>query len=148
MENLNLHKQKLYSLIVAGVALISLFLPWAVVKVGGFGGGSVNGLRGWGFLALLGVIGVAAASALMGDKTKEYDSQTKMIGMASFGAIALAGIITFIRLSTASELKGFGAKVSPGLGLILCTLAGVAGLLWVMGIIKMPPQKPTPPPQS
>ena len=146
MENVNLHKQKLYALIVAGVALISLFLPWATVNLGGFGGGSVNGLRGWGFLALLGVGAVAAAS-FMEDKTKPYAGNAKMIAMGGFGAIALAGIITFIRLSSASggrgELRGFGVK--PGLGIWLCIAAGAIGLLWVAGIIKTQSKPPTPP---
>jgi hypothetical protein len=146
MENLNLHKQKLYALILAGVALISLFLPWATVNVRGFGGGSVNGLRGWGFLALLGVAAVAVAS-FMEDKTKEYMGNMKMVAMGGFGVIALAGVITFIRLMSAGghggELAGYG--VSTGFGVYICVIAGVLGLLWIMGIVKMPPQKPTPP---
>ncbi len=152
MENLNLNKQKLYALILAGVALIALFLPWATVSVRGYGGGgSVNGLKGWGLLALAGVAAVAVAS-LMEDKTKEYMGNMKMIAMGGFGAMILAGVITFIRLSSAKGKGGeldFGGmvKVSPGMGLFLCAIAGVLGLLWVMGIVKMPqkPSSPTPP---
>ncbi len=149
MENLNLHKQKLYALIIAGVGLIALFLPWATVSVRGFGGGgSVNGLKGWGLLALLGVAAVAIAS-LMEDKTKEYVGNMKMIAMGGFGAMALAGVITFIRLSSAKGSGGAldyggGIKVSAGLGLFLCVIAGVVGLLFVMGIVKMPNKPATP----
>lgn len=153
MENLNLNKQKLYALIIAGVALIALFLPWATVSYKGFGagGGSVNGLKGWGLLALLGVAAVAVAS-FMEDKTKEYMGNMKMVAMGGFGAIILAAVITFIRLSSAKGKGGdldFGGmvKVSAGMGLFLCAIAGVLGLLWVMGIVKMPqkPSGPTPP---
>jgi len=150
MENLNLHKQKLYALIIAGVALIALFLPWATVSVRGYGygGGSTNGLKGWGLLAVAGIAAVAVAS-FMEDKTKEYMGQMKMIAMGGFGAVILAGVITFIRLSSAKgkggELDFGGAvKVSAGLGLFLCIAAGVIGLLFVMGIVKMP-QKPAAP---
>lgn len=153
MENLNLHKQKLYALIIAGVALIALFLPWASVSIRGYGGGggSTNGLKGWGLLALAGVAAVAVAS-LMEDKTKEYMGNMKMVAMGGFGLMILAGVITFIRLSSAKGKGGeldFGGmvKVSAGLGLFLCIIAGVLGLLWVMGIVKMPqkPSSPTPP---
>ncbi|HWR33296.1 MAG TPA: hypothetical protein VN451_07220 [Chitinophagaceae bacterium] len=148
MENLNLNKQKLYALIIAGVALISLFLPWASVSIRGYGGNSVNGLKGWGFLALAGVASVVVAS-LMEDKTKEYMGNMKMIAMGGFGAMILAAVVTFIRLSSAKGKGGeldFGGmvKVSAGLGLFLCAIAGVLGLLWVMGIVKLP-QKPAPP---
>ena len=149
MENLNFHKQKMYALIVAAVGLISLFLPWATVSLGGFGGGSVNGMRGWGFLALLGVGAVAVAS-FMEDKTKPYAGNFKMIAMGGFGLMALAGVITFIRLSTAKgnggELAGYG--VSTGFGVYLCIIAGAVGLLWVAGLIKIPDNKPPTPPQS
>jgi len=135
MEQLNFHKQKLYSLIIAGVALISLILPWVSFSFGGFGGGSANGFRSWGILSFLGVVGVAAASFL-GDKAKEFDETFKKVAMASFGAIALGALIFFLRLSSAGG--GFGSAVGAGLGLWLCLIAGVIGLLWVFGKIKLP----------
>ena len=108
MENLNLHKQKLYSLIAAAIALITLILPWQTysVTLGGFGGfdfgggggmgrsGSANGFRGWGWLSFLGIIGVVVAS-LMGDKTKPYDDTFKKVALGSFGVIALGAIIFY-----------------------------------------------------
>ena len=48
MEQLNLHKQKLYALIAAAIGLISMFLPWWKLSFGGFGGlgaYSVNGMH-------------------------------------------------------------------------------------------------------
>lgn len=142
MENLNLHKQKLYSLIVAGVALIALILPWISIDFG-FVSRSINGLRSWGLLSLIGVIGVGAASFLMGDKTKEFDENTKKIALGSFAAIALGALLFFIRLSSI----GGGLGSAAGLGLWLCLIAGAAGLCWVLGVIKLPDNKkpPTPP---
>ncbi len=135
-----LHKQKLYSLIIGGVALIALILPWVSISLGGFGGGSANGLRSWGILSLLGIGGVAAA-CFMGDKTKEFDEMTKKIALGSFAAIAAGALIFFLRLS--SYGGGFGG-VKSGLGLWLCLIAGLAGLGWVMGLIKIPDSKKPP----
>ena len=140
MEQLNFHKRKLYSLIVAGVALISLILPWISISFGGFGGSSVNGFRSWGLLSFLGIIGIAV-TCLMGDKTKDFDDNFKKIAMASFGAIGLGALIFFLRLNS---FGGLGV-VSTGIGLWICLIAGVAGLAWVAGLIKT---NTSPPPKN
>ena len=139
MEKVNIHQQKLYALIAGGVALLGLILPWAVIPgFGGFGGGnSSNGFGGWGLLSLLGVIGVVVSS-LMGDKTKEYDKNFKLVAMGSFGGIFLGAFIVFMHLS--GNRTGFGC-VKTGVGLWFCLLAGIGGLLWVAGIIKPPKKK-------
>ena len=72
MEQLNLHKQKLYALIAAVVGVISMFLPWWKVSFGGgFGfsmpSASVNGMQGLGIIAFLGFAG-AAVLCFLGDK--------------------------------------------------------------------------------
>lgn len=138
MDNLGLHKQKLYAVIAAGVALISLFLPWATVSFGGYGGGSVNGLRGEGLITLLGVGAVAAAS-FMGDKAKVYEGNFKNIALGGFGAIIAGALIAFISVSS----KGRGV-VKPGFGIYIAILVGVAGLLFLLGIIKVPDNKKPP----
>lgn len=136
--NLNsLHKQRLYCLIAAGVALICLFLPWVTISFGGFGGGSVNGLRSWGLLSLLG-IGAVAAASFMGNKAAAYDANTKNIVMGGFGAIALGALIFFFRVSSFSG--GLGG-VSSGFGLWLCLVCGLAGLAFIFGLIKIPEKK-------
>jgi hypothetical protein len=158
MENVNLHKQKLYALALAALSLIAIILPWQTFtlafNLGGFGGfggggsGSVNGFRGWGWLSLIGVIAVVVAS-LMGDKTKTFDDTFKKVALAGFGAIALGAIIFMIRVMS---VGGQGFKTSPGFGLFICLIAGVAGLAWVAGLIKLPenkpPASPTPPPPT
>ncbi|HSU27976.1 MAG TPA: hypothetical protein VLJ68_06325 [Chitinophagaceae bacterium] len=150
MENLNLHKSKLYALAIAAVALIAMLLPWQTVKIafdlGGFGGGaggrSVNGFHGWGWISLLGILAVVAGS-LMGDKTKDYDANTKMITLTGFGGIALGAVIFMIRVMGVKSGNGF--KSSTGFGLFICLVAGVIGLLLVMGLVKMPAKPAAPP---
>jgi len=146
MENLNLHKQRLFSLIIAGVALISLLLPWFSVKaVGGFGiGASKNGLNSWGLIALLGIVAVAIAS-FMGDKTKPYDAMYKKVALGGFGAIAGGALIYLIRVLTVGNSY---VKASPGFGLIIGLLAGLAGLGFLLGMIKVPENKKPTPPQA
>ena len=151
MENVNLHKQKLYALIVAGVALISLILPWMTVSYdfGGFGGAggsrSANGFRGWGYLSLIGVIVVVIAS-LLGDKTKGYEAMHKNLALAGFALVVVGAVIFFIRIGSVGNAGFMGVKTGPGFGLWIAIIAGLAGLGWVSGLIKMPDNKPTPPP--
>lgn len=138
MEQLNLHKQKLYSLIIAGVALISLLLPWVSISLGIFGGGSVNGFRSWGILSLFGIIAVVAA-CFMNDKALPFDDMTKKIALAGFGAVAAGALIFFLRITSSDS---FG-MASSGAGLWICLVAGAVGLVWVLGKIKLPdPKKP------
>jgi hypothetical protein len=138
MENLGFHKSKLYSLILAGVGLISLLLPWVSVSAGGFGGASKNGFGGWGLLVLLG-IGSVAASCFMGDKSKSYDDMGKKLALGGFGAMAGGAAIYLIRIFTMGGGKYGGlVKVSPGLGLFLGLAAGAIGLLLLLGMIKVP----------
>jgi hypothetical protein len=137
MENLGFHKSKLYSLILAGVALISLLLPYVTVSMGGYGGASANGFKGWGLLVLVGV-GVVAASCFMGNKALAYDDMGKKLVLGGFGAIAGGAAIYLIRILTMGGGKYSGLKVSPGFGLFIGLAAGVIGLLLAMGKIKVP----------
>ena len=137
---MNFHKQKLYSLIVAGLALLSMILPWVTYNMGMFGSGSANGFRSWGLLSLLGIIGVVAV-CFIGDKTKELEEMYKKVALGSFGAIAAGAFIFFLRLtSTSGGLGGVGS----GFGLWICLLAGLAGLGWLFGLIKLPDNKKGP----
>lgn len=132
MEKLNLHKQKLYALIVAGIGVISCILPWWKISYGGFGGGlSINGLHELGWITFLGFIGAGVVTFVMGDKSKPYEGQEKMIAAACFGA---AGAIALIQLLRQTKYISFG--------IFLAIAAGVLGALWVWGIVKMPADKP------
>lgn len=135
-----LHKQKMYALIFAGITLISLFLPWASAK--GMFGGSQNGLKGWGLLALIGV-GGALAAIFMGDKTKPFEGQTKQIALGSFGAIGGAALIYLLRIMLGSK-SFMGTKIkfsdvmSPGFGLFIALAMGALGVLFLLGMVKPP----------
>jgi hypothetical protein len=135
----NLHKQRMYLLIIAGAALISLFLPWFSVSAGGFGSISRNGLNSWGLLALVGV-GVVVAACFMGNRTMMLDDNGKKMALAGFGLIAGGALIYMIRVMTVGGT--YGVKASPGFGLFIGLIAGVVGLLLLLGIVKMPENKP------
>jgi hypothetical protein len=139
MEKLGFHKSKLYSLILAAVALISMILPWFSVKAaGGFGMGygvSKNGFGSWGLLVLAGIALVAAA-CFMGDKAKAFDDMGKKLALGGFGAMAGGAVIYLIRILTAGG--GGYVKMSPGIGLFLGLAAGAIGLLLLLGIVKVP----------
>jgi len=141
MEKLGFHKSKLYSLILAAVALVSMILPWISVKAaGGFGGigASKNGFGSWGLLVLVG-IGLVAAACFMGDKAKPFDDMGKKLALGGFGAIGGGALIYLIRVLTIGGGKYGGfVKVSPGIGLFLGLAAGAIGLLLLLGIVKVP----------
>ncbi|MEQ1676959.1 MAG: hypothetical protein ABL876_09675 [Chitinophagaceae bacterium] len=140
MDNLGFHKSKLYSLILAAVALISMILPWFSIKaVGGFGiGASKNGFGSWGLLVLVG-IGLVAAACFMGDKLKSFDDMGKKLALGGFGAMAGGAAIYLIRIFSVGGGKYGGmVKASPGIGLFLGLAAGAIGLLLLLGVVKVP----------
>jgi nitrogen fixation-related uncharacterized protein len=144
MENLNLHKQKLYALIVAAVGLISVFLPWWKISYGGYGGfgglaASVSGFRDLGIVVFLAFAGAGVVTFMMGDKTKPYEGQTKMITAACFAGAALFALIQFLRQSHFTSF-----------GLYLAILAGIAGavIVWVLKPEQFDSKKPPAPPAS
>jgi peptidoglycan/LPS O-acetylase OafA/YrhL len=147
MEQMNLHKQKLYALITAGVGLIAVFLPWWKVSYGGFGvfGGlgsySVNGMHDLGIITFLGFIGAGVATFIMGDKSKPFEGQAKMIVAGCFAGAGLFALIQFLRQTSFTSF-----------GLYLSILAGIAGAVLVYVLKpeqlegKKPPTPPPPPP--
>ena len=124
----NLHKQKLYSLVIAGLALITLFLPWITV---GFLG-SLNGFRGWGIFSLLGILGVAV-TAFAGNKTMAYDDTMRKVAAGAFGAIALGALIFALTKSSS-----YGPFAGTGVGTWICLVVGLMGLILTLGLIKIP----------
>jgi hypothetical protein len=133
MEQMNFHKQKLYSLIAAGVALVSLLLPWISISFLG-SSQSWNGLRNWGILSLIGVAGIVALS-LIGKKEEDYTPEYKKYIMICFGAVAAGALLFFLRKN--SVAGGFDNLVKTGIGLWLCLIAGLAGLVLSYGLIKI-----------
>ena len=135
-ENLNFHKQKLYALILAGVGVIAMFLPWWKISFGGYGGlggYSISGMHELGILAFIGFAGAGIATFVMGDKTKPYGGQEKTIVAACFGGAALITLVQFLRQTSFVSF-----------GLFLALIAGILGALWVWGIVKLPENKKPP----
>jgi hypothetical protein len=122
MEQLNFCKQKLYALIAAGVGFIAMFLPWwsfSFGGLGGLGGYSVNGMHDLGILAFLGFAG-AGVLCFLGDKTKPFEGQFKLIAAACFAGAALISLIQFLRQTSFTSF-----------GIYLAILAGIAGAVIV-----------------
>jgi len=135
MEQVNFHKQKLYALIAAAVGLISCFLPWWSYNFGIFGGTSLNGIRDLGILTFIGFVG-AGIITFLGDKTKPYDGQFKLIAAGCFAGAALFALIQFLRTSAGASY-----------GIWICILAGIAGgiIVYVLKPEQIDKKPPTPP---
>ena len=114
-----LHKQKLYALVAAVVGVISCFLPWWSFGYSGLYSVSVNGMHELGLLAFLGFIGAGIVSFL-GDKTKPYEGQFKMIAAGAFALAALITLIQFLRVTSGASF-----------GIWLSLIAGIAGAVIV-----------------
>lgn len=134
MEQMNFHKQKLYTLLIAGVALIALLLPWLSVD---FLGASQtwNGLRGWGILSLFGVLAVGVMS-FIGNRDENYSIEFRKYVLIGFGAIALGAILFLLRKNSA-ENGLFGDVIKTGIGLWICLAAALAGAALSYGLIKI-----------
>lgn len=143
---LPLHKTKLYALILAAVGLVGMILPWASINMG-FGGArsSGNGFQGWGILSLFGLIAVVVAS-LVGDKLRDYDANMRYLAIGGFSGLALGALIAFMQLNGNTQL---GTSVKSGIGIWFVIIAGVLGVLWTTGVIKLnsSPRPPYPPQQ-
>jgi hypothetical protein len=139
MDKLNLHKSKLYAIIIAIVGVIAHFLPWWSVSLGGFGGygsfGSytINGLHSLGILSFIAFLGAAAVPFLLGDKTKPFEGQNKMIEAACFGGAAVAAVLTLL----------FNMHYLS-FGIFIAIAVGAIGALFVWGMVKMPEGKQPP----
>ena len=131
MEKLNLHKSKLYAVILAAIGVVSCLLPWWHVSFGGYGGVSINGLHRLGIVSFIAFLGAGAVPFLMGDKSKPFEGQDKMIEAACFGGAAAFAVITLV---ANMHYLSFGIFVA--------ILAGVLGALFVWGMVKMPENKP------
>ncbi len=139
MDQMNFHKQKLYALIIAGIALIALLLPWLSASFLG-ASRSWNGIRGWGILSLLGVLAVAFLS-LTGNRQDDYSAEYKKYVMYAFGAIALGAFLFWLRKTSVSG--GMPDELlKTGIGLWICLVAGLAGLGLMNGLIKIETNKP------
>ena len=115
-----MNKQKLFTLIAAGLGAIATFLPWASVSMMGFSK-SVSGTAGDGILTLILFI-VIIVLALAGNLANMV---TKIItALLSVGCLAI-GIYDM------GNLDKFGGIAETGIGLYLLIVASIA----VIGIV-------------
>lgn len=131
----SLHKSKLYVLILAAVGLITVLLPWyhITANYGAYSLGSYsrNGFASWpGILAFISFIGAGVVPFFMGDKTKPFEGQQKMIETICFAAAAVFGLLRILIFMHAL-----------GFGIFLCIIVGAAGALFVQGKINLPAGK-------
>lgn len=158
MQNVNLHKQRLVTIGIGALGLIFLFLPW--IKTGS---ASHMGYGIWGGIICALAFAVAIVdSILLGDKTKPFDKQGKLIAIISFALALLLTIIVLISASGTSQVSnGYFVvefKKSAGIGVWLSLILEIGGLVWVTGILdkliqqqstthpSMPTGAPPPPP--
>ncbi|HEV7329772.1 MAG TPA: hypothetical protein VGN63_01930 [Flavisolibacter sp.] len=96
-------KQRKMILLAAAVGVIAMFLPWFSFSFGPFGGGSINGMHGWGIVVFLCFLG-AGALTLMGDQTKNLEPMYWFLALIAGG---LASLIMLVNLINASGSLGY-----------------------------------------
>jgi hypothetical protein len=132
-----MHRQRQLLLIAAGLGVISIFLPWVKMDVGGFLQGmgvdnSLNGLRGMGILVFINFL-VTGFLAFMGEQEKPLDKTPWLIVLIA-GVLSVLATGAFILRSEKNMQMGMGLiDVSIGAGAMLAVAAAalsVAGA-WI-----------------
>lgn len=142
MNNYNYHPLRWYASTIATLASFSLWFTWTKVNeftIDGLVERTKNGYNDWGFLTVVGIVGVFAA-VFIGERTKPFDQNSKIIALASFGVIALGGIIA---LATSGTNAATGVVTKTGPGPWIAILLAVVGLVLSSGIIKIPDTFPS-----
>lgn len=123
--------KRIIALIVAVIGAIATFLPWATVKVSGFGESvaeSVSGTEGDGWITLILFVAIAAVAIVSGIKDMKKDMPIWAKAVVTILAV-ICGIVAIIDLGDVSN-TGLGSGVSF-LGATISSGAGV-GLIMVL----------------
>ena len=109
---------------LAGVIVIAAFLPWAKVSAGIFSV-SKDGIEGDGVFTLL--VGLAIGAAALANIYGRLPCDRLVIAMMIAGVIVAAiGAVDWANLQDVSDAsRTSSVRVSPGIGLILTTFAGI-----------------------
>lgn len=124
-----MHRQRQYLLVAAGLGVISIFLPWVKMDVGGFLEGmgvdnSLNGFRGLGILVLIDFL-VTGILAFMGEQEKPLDKTPWFVVLVA-GAISILATGAFLWKSQSSMQMGMGlVDVGIGAGALVAVGAAV-----------------------
>lgn len=114
MDFQTMNKQKKYLLIISGVGIIAMFLPWIRIPILG---NSLNGMHNTGILVFLCFLGCGLV-AFLGDQVKPLDRTMWMVTMILAGIAALIMVIHFFRVMDAMSFFSIGFYLA-----IICSLA-------------------------
>ena len=140
MQNVNLHMQRIVSIIIGVLGLIFCFLPW--VKEGeGYGSVSHMGFSIWGgIVSALAIAGVIVNCLLIGDRTKPFDKQGRIIAMICFAVMFLLAILVLVGSGTEqtrlNDYYVLEVKKSAGIGVWLTLVISLAGLALSSGLLN------------
>lgn len=117
MDFQTMNKQRKFLLIVSGVGIIAMFLPWIRVSILGIVAGSSNGMHGSGIVVFLCFLACGIIS-FMGDQAKALEKTMWMITLLLAGIAALIMIIHFFRVMDAMSFLSIGFYLA-----LICSLA-------------------------
>ena len=117
MDFQTMNKQRKYLLIISGIGIIAMFLPWIRVSVLGIVAGSTNGMHDTGILVFLCFLGCGII-AFMGDQVKTLEKTMWMITMLLAGLAALIMVIHFFRMMDVMSFLSIGFYLA-----LICSLA-------------------------
>lgn len=120
MNYKTMDRQRRYLLIAAAAGVISVFLPWVKMDVGGFlqglgVGHSINGFRGIGILVFIAYV-VCGLLAFAGDQQRPLD-KTPWLTVLGAAAVSIIGIFGFFISAGNDASMGMGlVDIKPGIG--------------------------------
>jgi hypothetical protein len=117
MDFQTMNKQRIYLLIVSGIGVIAMFLPWIRISIMGIVAGSTNGMHDTGILVFLCFLGCGIL-AFLGDQAKPLDKTMWMITMLLSVIAAAIMVIWFFRMTDAMSFLSFGFYLA-----LICSLA-------------------------
>lgn len=114
-------KQRKMILIAAAVGVVAMFLPWWSFSLGGFGGGSANGMHNEGIIVFLSFL-AAAVLSVIGDQTKNLDQTNWMLTLIAGGLAAIITLITFLNAPPIGD-RGIGLYLALAAALGVVAMA-------------------------
>ncbi|MEY3850308.1 MAG: hypothetical protein RJA38_749 [Bacteroidota bacterium] len=117
-------KQKLATLVIAGVGILSAFLPWATIDLP-FADKSISGADGGdGFISMF-LFCTIATVALIGGLKENYTMKSTITVCILAGLCSLLGVYEIANIKDASKLAAIGY------GLYVLILSGFATIVSV-----------------
>ena len=117
MDFQTMNKQKKYLLIISGIGIIAMFLPWVRISILGIVANSSNGMHNTGILVFLCFLGCGLV-AFLGDQVKPLEKTMWMVTMILAGIAALIMVIHFFRVMDAMSFLSIGFYLA-----LICSLA-------------------------